>query len=82
MLRAVCEIIDVSELTKMQKLQVQLPHRHGGMGLRHFSEAVGTAARLSSAALAHAAGIDGNQRPLPVQGHGRGGGPDVSWQAT
>lgn len=37
------------------------------MGLRHFSEDVGTAARLSSAAVAHAALADGNERALPFR---------------
>ena len=52
----------------MQKVQVQLPHRHGGMGLRHVNEEVGTAARLSFAVLGHAALTDGNERPLPFRG--------------
>ena len=68
MLRAVCEIIGVYELTEMQKVQVHLPHRHGGMGHRHFNKDVGTAPRLSSAALAHAALTDGNERALPFRG--------------
>ena len=63
-----CEIIGVSELTDMQKVRVHLPHRHGGMGLGHSNEAVGKAARLSSAALAHAALTDGSERALPFRG--------------
>ena len=61
-------IIGVSKLTEMQKEQVHLPHRHRGMGLRLFNGDVGTAARLSSAALAHAALTDGNERALPFRG--------------
>ena len=49
-------------------MQVQLPHRHGGMGLRRFSEDVATTARLSSAALAHAALAGGSDKALPFQG--------------
>ena len=52
----------------LQQVQVHLPHKHGGMGLRHFNEDVGTAARLSSAALAYAALTDGNERALPFRG--------------
>ena len=48
-----CHLIGVTSLTDQQRVQV--PHRHGGMGLRHVCEDVATAARLSSAALAHAA---------------------------
>ena len=51
-----------------QKVQVQLPHRHGGMGLRRFSEDVATAARLSSAALAHAVLAVGSDKVLPFRG--------------
>ena len=41
---------------------------HDGMGLRRFSEDVATAARLSSAALAHAALVGGCDKALPVRG--------------
>ena len=45
--RGMCDIIGVTSLTDQQRVQVQLPQRHGGMGLRRFSEDVATAARLS-----------------------------------
>ena len=47
---------------------MQLPQRHGGMGLRRFSEDVATAACLSSAALAHAALAEGSDKALPFGG--------------
>ena len=34
-LRGLCRILEVSDLTEMQQVQAVLPHRHGGMGLRH-----------------------------------------------
>ena len=48
-------------------MQVQLPHRHGGMSLQRFSEDVATAARLS-AAVAHAALAGGSDKALPFRG--------------
>ena len=63
LVRGMCDIIGVTSLTDQQRVQVQLPHRHGGMGMRHFSEDVATAARLSSAALA-----GGCNKPLPFRG--------------
>ena len=49
------------------KVQVQLPHRLGGMGLRRLSKDAATAARLSSAALAHAALAGGSDKALPFR---------------
>ena len=51
-LQGLARIIGVTELTERQQRQAVLPHRHGGMGLRHYTEAAADAARLSSAALA------------------------------
>ena len=66
--RGMCDIIGVTSVTDQQRVQVQLLHRHGGMGLRRFSEDVATAARLSSAALAHAALAGGCNKALPFRG--------------
>ena len=49
-------------------MQVQLPHRHGGMGFRRLSGDVATASRLSSAALAHAALVVGSDKALLFRG--------------
>ena len=68
LVRGMCDIIDVASLMDQQRVQVQLPHRHGGMGLRRFSKGVATAARLSSAALAHAALAGGCDKALPFTG--------------
>ena len=68
LVRGMCDIIGVTSLTDQQRVQVPLPHRHGGMGLRRFSEDVATAARLSSAALAHAALAGGFDKALPFRG--------------
>ena len=68
LVRGMCDIIDVTSLTYQQRVQVQLPHRHGGMGLRLFSEDVATAARLSSAALTHAALAGGSDKALLFRG--------------
>ena len=62
----ICDVIGITSLTYQQ--QVQLPHRHGGMGLRRFSEDVTTAARLSSAALAHTVLAGGSDKALPFRG--------------
>ena len=53
LVRGVCYIIGVTSLESQQRVYVQLSHGHDGMGLRRFTEEVATAARLSSAALAH-----------------------------
>ena len=65
-----CDIFGVASLTHQQRVQVQLPHRHGGMGLRHFSEDVAAcaASRLSSAFLAHAVLAVGSDNGLPFRG--------------
>ena len=63
-----CDIIGVTSLTDQQRVQVQLLHRHGGMGLRRFSKDVAKAARLSSAALAHAALAGGSDKAMPFRG--------------
>ena len=68
LVRGMCDIISVTNLMDQQRVQVQLPHRHGGMGLRRFSEDVATAARLSSAALAHAALAGGSDKAVPFRG--------------
>ena len=68
LVRGMYDIIGVTSLTDHQRVQVQLPHRHGGMGLRRFSEDVATAARLSSAALAHTALAVGCDTALPFRG--------------
>ena len=49
LVRGMCDVIGVTSLTDQQlprfeRAQVQLPHRHSGMGLRRFSEDVATAA--------------------------------------
>jgi hypothetical protein len=67
-LRGLCSIIGVSDLTPAQAEQAILPHRHGGMGLRHYCEDVADAARMSSAALAQCALADGVERGLPFRG--------------
>ena len=64
----ICDIIGITSLTYQQQVQVQLPHRHGGMELRRFSEDVTTAARLSSAALAHTVLAGGSDKALPFRG--------------
>ena len=63
-----CDIIGVPSLTGRQRVHVQLPHRHGGMGLRRFSEDVATASRLSSVALGQAAQAEGSDKALPLKG--------------
>ena len=68
LVRSMCDITGVTRLTDQQRVQVQLPHRHGGMGLRGFSEDVVTAAHLLSAALAHAALAGGSDKALPFRG--------------
>ena len=68
LVRGMCDIIGVTSLTDQQRAQAQLPHRYGGMGWRRFSEDVATAARLSSAALAHAALAGGCDKALPFRG--------------
>ena len=68
LVRGICDIIGVTSLTDKQRVQVQLPHRHGGMGLRCFNKDVATAARLWSAALAHTALAGGSGRALPFRG--------------
>ena len=60
--------MDVADLTKAQAEQALLPHRHGGMGLRHYTADVADAARLSSAALAQCALVDGVERGRPFRG--------------
>ena len=37
LVRGMCDIMRDTSLTHQQKVQVQLPHRHGGIGLRRFS---------------------------------------------
>ena len=64
LIRGMCDIIGVTSLTDQQRVQVQLPHRHGGMGLRSFSEDVMTA----GAALAHAALAGGSDKAVPYRG--------------
>ena len=53
MIGGTCDIGGVTSLTEQQQVRLQLPHQHGGMGLRRFSEDVATAACLSSAAITH-----------------------------
>ena len=64
LVRGMCDIIGVTSLTDQQRVQVQLPHRHGGMGLRRFSEDVMTA----GAALAHAALAGVPDKAVPYRG--------------
>ena len=52
LLQGKCDIVGLPQLSALQREQAVLPHRHGGMGLRRFNEAVATAAWLSSATLA------------------------------
>ena len=68
LVRGNCDFVGVTSLTDQERVQVQLPHQHGGMGLRSFNEDVATAARLSSAALAHAALAEGCDKALPFRG--------------
>ena len=37
LVRGMCDIIGVTSLTDHQRVQMQLPHRYGGMGLQSFS---------------------------------------------
>ena len=68
LVRGMCDIIDVTSLTDQQRVQLQLLHRHGGTGLRRFSEDVATVACLTSAALAHEALARGCDKALPFGG--------------
>eukprot|EP00892_Ulva_mutabilis_P012837 jgi/Ulvmu1/9926/UM058_0009.1 len=68
LLKGLGDILDVTSLTDAQCLQALLPHRHGGMGLRRFTQPIADAVRLSSAALAHAALAEGTDRGLPFRG--------------
>ena len=70
LVRGMCDIIDVTSLTVQERVQVKLPYRHVGMGLRGLSKDVATAARLSSAALAHAALAGGCDKALPYSAAG------------
>ena len=63
-----CDIIGETSLTNQQRVQMQLPHRHSGMGLPRFSEDVATTARQSSAAPAYAALAGGSDKALPFRG--------------
>ena len=47
LLQGMCDIVGLPKLTALQREQAVLPHMHGGMGLRRFSEDLATAARLA-----------------------------------
>ena len=68
LVRGICNIVGVAHFTDQQRVQARLPLRHGGMGLRHFSKDIMIVARLSSAALAHAALAGGSDAALPFTG--------------
>ena len=68
LVRGMYGIIGVTSHTDQQRVQVLLPHRHGGRELRRFSEDVATAARLSSTSLAHTALVGDSDQALPLRG--------------
>eukprot|EP00892_Ulva_mutabilis_P011450 jgi/Ulvmu1/8678/UM047_0016.1 len=67
-IHAMCRIIETQQLTDIQREQALIPHRHGGMGLRHYTADVADAARLASAAVAHAVLADGIDGGKPFRG--------------
>lgn len=68
LVRRMCNIAGVADLTDQQRAPVQLPNWHGGTWLRHFSKDAATAAHLSSAALGHAALAGGSDKALAFRG--------------
>ena len=63
-----CQVQPGSDADKRACAQLELPIRHGGMGLHRLSPAEGSAAFLSSAALANVAMIGAPEQFRPLHG--------------